>query len=180
MIDINQSILVFYILLPTLMRTATILQPVPISSVLPFHFQQAILCPNSSLPQPGSPLGSYTCSFLPSLWRVELMEIKALPCRPPVHELLLHFSFLIPPAHIQIYHTNPVALLCSRGKLVCRSRRGISRQSDFGQMLKQGAIARLGTPIKCNGRDVDVCKECGKRGVDGVPLFARDPDETES
>lgn len=127
-----------------------------------------------------SPLGRYTCSFLPSLWRVELMDTKVLPCCLPVHELARHFSFRIPPAHIQIYHTNPVALFCSRGKLVCRSRRGVSRQSDFGQMLKQGAIARPGTPIKCNGRDVDVCKECGKRGVDGVPLFARDPDETES
>lgn len=108
------------------------------------------------------------------------MEVKVLPCSPSVHELARHSSFLIPPAHIQIYHANPVALLCSRGKLFCSSRRGISRQCDFGQMLQQGDIARLGTPIKCNSRDVDVSKERGKGGVDGVPLFARDPDETES
>ena len=52
MVDINQSILVFCVHLPTLMRVAIILQPVPISSVLPFPSPKS---PDSSLPQPGRP-----------------------------------------------------------------------------------------------------------------------------
>ena len=110
-----------------------------------------------------TPLGSKGYPFPPtSLWRVERTEIKVLPCRPPIHELFRHLSILIPEAYIQIYHTNSVALLCSRRKLICRSRRGISRQRDLGQMLQQGGIARLGTPIERNGRDMDVRKQCGK------------------
>lgn len=91
------------------------------------------VCHNTRTWKP--PLGSKRC-FLPSLGRIELTNVKARPCRPPIHDLACHFSFLSPPSHIQIYHTNSVALLCSRGKLFCRSRRGISRQRDLGQMLQ--------------------------------------------
>lgn len=135
------------------------------SSILPPISNNQILCPYSSLPsRPGKPLWAAKGYPFPptSLWRVERTEIKVLPCRPPIHELFRHLSILIPEAYIQIYHTNSVALLCSRGKLICRSRRGISRQSDLGQMLQQGGIAWLGTPIERNGRDMDVRKQCGK------------------
>ncbi len=81
-----------------------------------------------------------------SLLGVETLEVKVLPCDPPILELTANLPHSIPCKYTDVDHTTYIALFGSGRKVGGWPGRWIHCQREGDQMLHVGDAAGCGTP----------------------------------